>query len=87
MASLLLSSRAPPGLIGTDVLETALSGILQTLQRQAADISDLKARLDDSVPRTEVATAHRLLHERVAILQARIDELEAATTVTVPGEA
>ena len=74
-------------LISTEVLESALAGVLQSLQRQAVDIAELRSLVADSVPRAEVIAAQGALHERIKHLEHRVAELEATTTVAIPGDA
>ena len=86
-SSLFPSGARPPMLISTDILETALAGILQTLQRQSIDIAELRSQLADSIPRNDVIAAQNSLHDRIALLEQRVKELESTTTVVIPGDA
>ena len=81
------TSARTPMLISTDILETALAGILQTLQRQSLDIAELKTRLAESVPRADVIASHGVLLDRIQALERRVGELDAATVVSIPGDA
>lgn len=76
-----------PMLIATDVLEAALAGVLQTLQRQSADIAELRALVAESVPRAEAMATQGALQDRVSALERRVAELESATMVSIPGDA
>ena len=78
-------------LISTELLETTLNGMLNSMTKQAQDIAALKEMIVDMVPRSEVAAAHQRYSARVEQLEAMVArlsrELETAAAASVVGSA
>jgi hypothetical protein len=70
-------------LIGTDVLESALSGIVVHLQQQDNELASFRAQLSDCVTRSEVAAVQHALGVRLEHIERRIEALERDTAVFV----
>jgi hypothetical protein len=61
--------------------------ILGTLQRQAADIANLRSEVAQCGTRADLAALERGVASRLAALDRRLDALEADTAVELPVEA
>lgn len=73
-------------LIATDGLEGALREILETVQRQTVEISNLRAEVGQHATRGEVAELSRSLGARLASLEGRLERLEEETSLSIPLE-
>lgn len=71
-------------LIATDRLDAALTEILHQLQRQAAEINNLRGDISERVTRTELQSFERAVGDRMASLERRIEQLEAETALDIP---